>query len=451
MVVAPERLVVRFEGDGSGTGPLSWGQLENWSAIVKQGTWLPLGGVRPLPPGTTLDEVVDEVRYLMSRYQPMRTRVRTGAGGHPEQVVHASGELTVEVHDADDDTGAAGAGDMGAAGAGDMGAAGAADLVAAAVHERLRDTPMDFAAEWPVRYAVVRRGGRLTHVVLLVSHFVTDAAGAVTMMTEVAARTATPVAGLQPLAQAGWQTSPAGRRHNEHAQRHWERILRDVDPVRFPPPAEVVSPRYRQGELTSPSLPAAVRAISDRGGVESATVLLTLYAAALHNVLGVDPVVIRPITSNRFRPGLADVVCTLAQAGLFRIDVGDGPFEDLLPRAGRAAMSAYKYAYFHQAEMADLVDRVGRERGAPIELGCYFNDRRGAGPAPDAPAAFRWVAAQEAPTFEPLFVHVDDATSDGAEALRLTVYLDTAHVTPASAAAVLQAMDELASKAAAVL
>ncbi|MEV4135967.1 condensation domain-containing protein [Dactylosporangium sp. NPDC049742] len=442
MVVAPERVVVRFEGDGAGTGPLSWGQLENWSAIVKQGTWLPLGGVRPLPEGTTLDEVVDEVRYLMGRYQPMRTRVHTGAGGRPEQVVHASGELTVEVHDVGTDAG----NDTGGTGAGPD----SADLVAAAVHERLRDTPMDFAAEWPVRYAVVRQGGRLTHVVLLVSHFVTDAAGAVTMMTEVAARTATPVAGMQPLAQAGWQTSPAGRRHNEHAQRHWERIVRDVDPVRFPPPAEVVSPRYRQGELTSPALAAAVRAISDRSGVESATVLLTLYAAALHSVLGVDPVVIRPITSNRFRPGLADVVCTLAQAGLFRIDVGGGSFEDLLPRAGRAAMSAYKYAYFHQAEMADLVDRVGRERGAPIELGCYFNDRRGAGPAPDAPAAFRWVAAQEAPTFEPLFVHVDDATSDGAEALRLTAYLDTAHVTPSSAAAVLQAMDELASKAAAL-
>ena len=403
MVVAPEWLVVGFSGDGSGSGELSWGQLENWSAIVKQGTWLPLGGVRPLPAGTTLDDVADEVRYLMGRYQPMRTRLRSGAQGRPEQVVHATGELVVEVHDA---------------GGRDP------DAVAEAVHERLRDTPMDFTAQWPVRYAVVRRGPVLTHVVLLVGHFVTDAAGAVTMMTEVATRETAPVTGLQPLAQAAWQGSPAGLRHDEHAQRHWERIVREVEPVRFPPPAVQDSPRYWHGELTSAELPAAVGAISARSGVESATVLLTLYAAALRRVVGVDPVVIRPITSNRFRPGLAGVVCTLAQAGLFRLDVGDGAFDELLGRAGRAALTAYKYAYFHQAQMADLLERVGRERGAPIELGCYFNDRRGAGTA-HAPAGFRWVRRQEAPTFEPLFVHVDDATCEGSACLFTHLTLPT--------------------------
>ncbi|MEV0128851.1 hypothetical protein AB0H83_10330 [Dactylosporangium sp. NPDC050688] len=207
------------------------------------------------------------------------------------------------------------------------------------------------------------------------------------------------------------------------------------------------SPRYWHGELTSTDLPAAVGAISARSGVESATVLLTLYAAALRRVVGVDPVVIRPITSNRFRPGLAGVVCTLAQAGLFRLDVGDGAFDELLGRAGRAALTAYKYAYFHQAQMADLVERVGRERGAPIELGCYFNDRRGAGTA-DAPAGFRWVQRQEAPTFEPLFVHVDDATCEGSAAVRLTVYLDAAHVSPADGAVVLHAMRDIAVSAA---
>src|SRR5258705_4704376 len=62
MNAAPERVLVHFEGDGAGTGALSWGQLENWSAIVKQKTWLPLGGVKAPPARTTVDDIAGDMR-----------------------------------------------------------------------------------------------------------------------------------------------------------------------------------------------------------------------------------------------------------------------------------------------------------------------------------------------------------------------------------------------------
>ncbi|WP_432842414.1 condensation domain-containing protein [Dactylosporangium sp. CA-092794] len=425
MPAAPDRVSVGFQGDGAGEGPLSWGQLENWSAIVKQKTWLPLGGVKPLEPGTTLDEVAAELRYLMTRYQPMRTVLRIGDDGTPTQVVHGSGTIDLEIVEA-----------------GDADAGQVAEDVCAA----WRDKQLDFATEWPVRMAVVRKDGALTHMAVLVSHFVMDAAGAMTMLAEVAARTETPVAGLQPLAQARWQASPAGQRHNAAAQRYWDGILRTVAPDRFPRPAVVESPRYWHGEFTSPALGLAARDWAARTGLDSSTVLLAAFAGALAGLTGVDPVVIRPMVSNRFRPGLADVVCTLAQAGLLSVPAAGCGFAELLERTRRVTTAAYKYAYFHQAGMERLVARVGAERGTPIEIGCYFNDRRGPGrDAPIAPgeSAFRWVAAQDAPSFEPLFVHVDDAPGT----LRLSLYLDAEHLSPAVARELGGAMERIAVQA----
>src|SRR2546428_13758233 len=71
-----DRVVIRFAGSGSGVEKLAWGQQELWQAMVRQRTWLPMGGVMPLAAARTVDDVADELRYMMSRYQCLRTRLR---------------------------------------------------------------------------------------------------------------------------------------------------------------------------------------------------------------------------------------------------------------------------------------------------------------------------------------------------------------------------------------
>ncbi|GAA3220170.1 condensation domain-containing protein [Dactylosporangium siamense] len=418
---APERVVVRFEGDGAGEGPLSWGQTENWLAIKRQQTWLPLGGVQPLPPDSTVEGVADELRYLLSRFPSLRTRLRLAGGERPTQVVAGVGEITLEVIDAGDRDPAA---------------------VAGEVHDRYRDTALDFTAEWPIRMAAIRGGGRLTHLVALLSHFALDATGAAAMLAGVSSRDTSPLTGQQPLDQAGWQRSPAGRRHNAAALRYWEGILRALGPRRFPEPVARTSPRFWQGEFTSPDLHRAVRAIVRRTGVDSSTVLTTLYVAAIAQVSGIDPVAIRPTVSNRFRAGLSDVVCTLVQAGLLMVHVAGTPFDELLERTGRLTLSAYKYAYFDPDDVGELRERVA------VDIGCFYNDRRGpnreqdldaAEPDP-APAGLRWLSKQDAPAVEPLFVHVDDAPGT----MRLTIQLDADYLSPTDGERVLRAMESIA-------
>ena len=55
---------------------------------------MPIGGAQPLPPGTTVQDLQERLRYLMSRYQSMRTRLRFEPDGTPRQVVYAAGETT---------------------------------------------------------------------------------------------------------------------------------------------------------------------------------------------------------------------------------------------------------------------------------------------------------------------------------------------------------------------
>ena len=421
------KIMVDFVGDGAGSGELSWGQRENWHRIVEQRIWAPLGGVALLPPGMTVADVADALRYLMSRHQSLRTRIRL-ADGHPVQVVFDTGEIPLDVVDAAYDADPA--------------------AIAASVAERYRDTALDFTSEWPLRMAVIRQNGTLTHTVTLVSHLATDAAGIVVMMAELAARTSTPVDGMPPLAQAAWQRSSAGRRQNEAALRYWEGIFRTIEPHRFNPPHDEPDPRYWHGEFNSPALLSAVRSIAETSGLGTSTVFLALFAVALTDTTGINPVVVRPIVGNRFRPGLAGVVCTVAQAGLCVLDVAGVPFGEALRRVQRSVINAYKYAYFDHEQMVALRTRIEQERGTALDTRCFLNDRHGVNPAGTlvevdhtvSPSEFRWVRGQDDPPFESLFVEIDDIP----DAIQVTLHLDTRSISLADAEAFVRAMEATA-------
>jgi hypothetical protein len=431
MDTVSERVVVPFAGEGSGVGELSWGQREFWMAIQRTGSWWPIGGVAALPPGRTVADVAGELAYLLSRYQSLRTTLRWDIPDRPWQMVHASGQIELEVVDA-----------------------GAADpaAVAAAVHHRYTDTPMDFQVEWPVRMGVVRRRGRLTHLVVAMSHLATDAFGAQVMLREVAVRQRAPVTGLTPLDQARWQHSPAGRRQNQAALRHYESILRTVAPRRYPPSRRVEPQPTWSGEFTSPATRRALGALTARTRDDPATIMLTAFAVAVSRVTGINPVVVRPLVSNRFRPGLADVVCSVVQSGLCVLDAGDAPFDEALARVKRAAMTMHKHAYHDPADFADLLAEVSGDRGTGIDLTCFFNNRRGNdGPAlpdvstnPPAESTFRWTPTDDGP-IDRFFGRVEP-DRDGA--MRFSTLVDTNLMSLEDAEACLRGIETVTVEAA---
>jgi hypothetical protein len=445
--VPRECVTVSFAGEGSGVDELSWGQWGIWLSMLSHESWMPLGGTKALEPGTTVQEVVEELRYLMGRFPSMRTRLRFDPAGRPTQELFDAGDVALEIYEAD--------------GVGHPGGVGDPGALAAAVEAQYRQTPLDFAAEWPVRMAVIRSGNALTHMVAIMCHLVTDGIGSLVMLREVAARETKPVTGMQQLEQARWQRSPAGQRQNAAALYFWEKTLRAIAPRRLPDSMDRRDPRHWSAQFHSPALRLAAGVIADRTRAGSSAVLMALFASALARITAINPVVIRPVVHNRFRPGLTGVVCQVAQNGICSVDVADATFDEVAGRAKRATTIAYKNAYYDPEQHAALVERIAQERGPDFDVACFFNDRRVDDPemvgavaavaavTPEllrqaqSDSAFVWTEKKQNP-YERMFVHIDEDSTG----VVVTVCADTHYFPPAHIEALAWGMEALAVEAA---
>jgi hypothetical protein len=438
-----DRLLVSFQGEGSGIGELTWGQRAIWHAIQQQRCSMGVGGPVALPPGTTVEAVADGLRFAMGRHPSLRTRLTFDADGHTRQVVAAEGRVPLEIIDI---------------------AAGEDPAeVAAALRTRYHDREFDYANEWPVRMGIVRRHGVPTHVVALYCHLAIDGAGAEALVADLANRdpltgaATAPASGTPPLELAGWQRSPPGQRQNERTLRHWEHQLRSIPARRFPESTDKRAPRFWEARFTSRATYLAVCAIAGRTGLDTSPVLLAAFAVALARLTGANPVVTQIAVGNRFRPTLADMVSTVAQNGLCVIDVADVTFDEVAVRAWHSAMSAYKNAYYDPTGLRELIARVEHDRGTEIDIDCVFNDRRtgerrdvtGQVPterelrAATASSTMRWRQQTER-AGERFFFHVNDVP----DTTEIWLPIDSHCLSPADTEAFLRQVETVAVEAA---
>ncbi len=239
-----DRIAVAFSGHGAGVEELTWGQRTIWNAMREQQSSLPIGGWLPLPEGTTVQDMANELRFHMNRHQSMRMRLVFGDDGWPRQSVAARGEVILEVFDAQD--------------------ADPVD-VAEKVKARYLNIPFDYAREWPIRMAVIRHAGVPTHVVTILCHLVTDAAGGQAMMTDLSnldrrtGEAKTPVTAIQPLQLARWQQTPDGQRQNARSLQYCaeQRCARSNPPTTTRNPWRNSSPGSRRTEVNSSTLIAS--------------------------------------------------------------------------------------------------------------------------------------------------------------------------------------------------
>jgi hypothetical protein len=105
-------------------------------------------------------------------------------------------------------------------------------------------------------------------------------------------------------------------------------------------------------------------------------VLLAAYAVGLSPLTSSQSVAVALVVNNRFRPGFADSVSTLAQSFPCLIEVGDARFEEVAVRAWRSSLVAYKHAYYDLAGKDEVSRRIAAERGTELALGVFFNDLR---------------------------------------------------------------------------
>ncbi|GAA4564918.1 condensation domain-containing protein [Planotetraspora kaengkrachanensis] len=348
--------MITFTGARGGTAPLTWGQRAIWDAIQRTAPddrYFNFGRILETPRGVrpaSIAHVARSVGLLVERHEALRTLIGPG----PVQDLRESGELPLRI---------------------------VADADPRDVLAELSATVFDYAAEWPLRVALVTSGDEVTHIVLAFCHLAADGIGAEEVVRDL--RLLLLRGGLgggpppQPFDLAEWQTSPAGRRQAASAAAFWEREHLRMPPTMF----HVLSgaaehPPVWRATLTSPAADLAAQRLAVRHGTSTSTVVLTAVGTLVAEVTGHETVTVLPIVSNRFRAATRTAVTTLSQEGLFVLEAGKARFTDLLAASGPAVLRAYRSAYHDPADRERVVAGAARERGTPIHPYCCFNDMR---------------------------------------------------------------------------
>ena len=90
-----------------------------------------------------------------------------------------------------------------------------------------------------------------------------------------------------------------------------------------------------------------------------------MIATAIGRATGVQPLTIKVMVNNRFRPGLADVIAPIAQNSVVTFDVADTTVDEVVARARGASLTAGMRAYYDPDELREVMARLDAERGYP--------------------------------------------------------------------------------------
>ncbi|GAB3981071.1 condensation domain-containing protein [Plantactinospora veratri] len=335
------------------------------------------GGAAGSPPGAGVDDVVAALGVLVARHEGLRT-LFPGQGGQVQRVL-AHCELPVDVYEhAEADRPA---------------------LVEELFH-RLRDAEFDLAEELPLRAAVAVRDGLLTAAAVVYSHVVVDLMSAELLGREFTALAADPAGrhpGLpahQPLDQAAYERSPAGRRRLDTALAYWERHLRRLPQCTWAAPRSTAPPGGAvSGWLWSRAGALALPNITARVGASESMAVLTAICAVLARRTGHRSFPLPTLASNRIERRLREYIGPLAADSLVPIDVDADSYDEQLRRVGGAVLRAGRQALVDDVARVRMIDRIHHDRGnwygrdTTFNDASTFNDTEAATDPTEAPAA----------------------------------------------------------------
>jgi hypothetical protein len=360
------RFVVPFSSTVSGPAPLTWGEKAVLRDIRETGFSLNASGAQVVADGATVQSVAARLSRLVSRHPALRVQLDTDAQGSDSQLVVGSGEVAVEVLDFGDDDDP--------------------HDIAKYTDQLWLDwllTPFDHYRDLPVRLGVVRHRGQALYQVQTFNHLVVDGTALTFLMAELGRgeplEELEPVKGLSVLELAERERTPQALKANDRSLRYWETHLRDIPPRTF---GESIHPDGRQGRrfwharFGSPAAHLAMLAVAHRTGTDTSRVLFAIIATALGRAAGLSSLTAKVITSNRFRPGLAEVVAPIAQNSLVTLDLTDATVDDIVARGRRALLAGGMHAYYDPDQLTELTARLDDERGYQAQVSCRINDRR---------------------------------------------------------------------------
>ena len=179
----------------------------------------------------------------------------------------------------------------------------------------------------------------------------------------------------QPLDQVAAERSPAGVRRADAAIRYWDSLLRTAPQAMFALPTPADPPtRRRRATFRSRAAALALTRVVPRTGTGYSTVVLAAVAVCLAQRTGNDSCLLTSVAGNRIRGPARSYVGNLAQDALLHIDTRAAGFDEVVRRAGTAALNAYRFSLFDSGRLWETIETVGVERGTRFHRDCVYND-----------------------------------------------------------------------------
>lgn len=344
--------------------PATHAQRALWHAVEymwDDDTYFNLGWCVPVPAEQGPEPIATVLRRLVEHFDTFRTTFRFD-DDELTQSVASTGRLSVEVHES---------------------ASEPVDATAEVVLASLVGTPFRPTTEWPIRLAVVTRGGLNQLLVMVFNHLALDLYGWRVVERALKRLLVDPEADLadigrlQPIDQAAYEASTEGQAANRAALLRWERILRRAPPTLFDfDTAPEEDQRYWLFRMDSPALAAALAVAAARVRVSNSAVLLAAVAVVMGLYTGHAESVVLINVSNRLREGSQDIAGYLCWDSLCYVNLDGLSFDAVAQRSFAAAVDSYQHGVYDRSSASALTDAIGHDLGAHIDLGCHLNDRR---------------------------------------------------------------------------
>ncbi|WP_431906519.1 condensation domain-containing protein [Nonomuraea jabiensis] len=351
-----EPIVVSFQGDRAGDGPLTLGQLNilRWlDGFPDSHGWM--RWALELPEGADLDDVTETFAVLLARHEGLRSTY--AAGPPPAQRVAAAGELVIHRFDA-----------------------GTRPVEAAELGNLLDTRPPYSPKTHPLRVALATRGDKVLAGVMDLSHLTADFLGLAVFGREFAHLVRHPAdreigpARHQPLDQAWAERRPPLARRTASALTLWESVLNRARHHLYTA-ASTGAPRDSvAAELCSPAAAKALATIEARTGSGRPAIVLAAICIVLSQRTGHSAGDFLTLSSNRYDSRSADYLGTLVQSAPMRVDLAAMSFDRCVHQAWLATVKAGRHGIYDIEKRSRLAERAEHRRGVRFCFEPLFNN-----------------------------------------------------------------------------
>jgi len=341
-----EKIKIRFEGERDAIAPLTWAQRRTCRGSRLKHR--PFVYVQSVPPGKSLSEVSNAVKWAFEEFESLRTVFPLGADGDPYQKVEKVGSVEIFKISTREST--------------------EADIQSAIRY--LKGERFDIASEFGALFAIVTCMDVPTHLICAVSHLAVDDHGCRALGVALDSyfsgeRDWESAHVTQPVDRAQLEKSVKWQEKSARSLEYWKMILENLP-----------QDGGRSAAMDSYALRAAVSVISKQYSRSTSAVYLAAASVVAGALIGRDKSSFLLPASNRLKKEERSFVGELVQFAPGILESLNRPFEEIVNDAWKESLKGYRSSLYDEQALQLMLTDLDEGRECKRAFDLSFNDMR---------------------------------------------------------------------------